>query len=140
MILCWRLIWHLLIFILQISFNRLQIKKLGTVLCLALLLLIWIVNFGLLLKKNSPITTFKTAEELPHLDNQLFASDKKEFTPEEAGLQLKKYQELEKSGINNFYLLLNLNQLSQVLDQRTEAKEYWLKALKIQPVKSANLN
>ena len=94
MILCWRLIWHLLIFILQISFNRLQIKKLGTVLCLALLLLIWIVNFGLLLKKNSPITTFKTAEELPHLDNQLFASDKKEFTPEEAGLQLKKYQEL----------------------------------------------
>lgn len=131
--LCLKLSFNLFLFSLNILWLKFNQKKLWLSLSITLLLLIWISNFYIFHRKNTPRVQIVEVQILKNNSENFLLEEKVLLTKTQVSKELEYYQKIEQLGVNSLGLWLNLSQLSQILENEKLAQDYLNKAKTIAP-------
>lgn len=132
-LLCFKLSLSLFLFSLNVLWIKFNQKKLWLSVSATLLLLIWLSNFYIFHKKNTPqVQVFEIQILEKDLENSLL-KERVLLTKTQAEKKFKNYEEIEQLGVQNLKLYLNLSQISQILENESQSRDYLNKAKTIAP-------
>jgi hypothetical protein len=123
-----KILWFAIDFLLQ----KINQKKAIAIVGISLISFVWVINFYIFYKKNTPQVELVTIQIN---DNGQESLVKQRVVLEKSQVEdgIKIYKEIEEMRVKNLGLLLNLNQLNKALNNEDVAQKYLDEAKAISP-------